>query len=88
MYFLKNHGWSLQPQYLAISNIYILHYTYTTLFFIRMGRGGREATGSFSLLVLYGVCMPAPFPRPNKQLQGLPVYATLYAVYAAQWSHP
>ena len=42
----------------------------------------------FPLWVLYGVCMPAPFPRPNKQLQGLPVYATLYAVYAAQWSHP
>ena len=32
LYFLKNHGWSLQPQYLAISNIYILHYTYTTFF--------------------------------------------------------
>ena len=44
LYFLENHGWSLQPQYLAISNIYILHYTYTNFFFIGMGRGGREAT--------------------------------------------
>lgn len=45
MYFLKKHGWSLQPQYLAISNIYLLHYTYTNFFnYLIYGGEGYRAT--------------------------------------------